>query len=241
MERKYLAFDIEIAKLLPEGAQDWFAHRPLGITCAATLASDSDELQLWYGLTGDGQPANRMNRPEVAELIRFLGKKAAEGYSILTWNGLSFDFRVLADETGEFERLRATGPQPHRHDAPRLLPAWLSHRSRPCSQGGGPGGQTAGHGRRAGSPLLGRGKAPGGARLRGPRRTHHARPGPPLRGTRLLALDHAQWPAEDDAPTRGWLSVQEALALPEPDTSWMSNPWPRSKFTAWTEGQAVNG
>jgi hypothetical protein len=31
-----------------------------------------------------------------------------------------------------------------------------------------------------------------------------------------------------------WLTVKEALALPEPDTSWMTDPWPRSKFYEWT-------
>jgi hypothetical protein len=33
----------------------------------------------------------------------------------------------------------------------------------------------------------------------------------------------------------GWLTVEQALALPLPDTSWMNDPWPRSKFTAWLE------
>jgi len=32
---------------------------------------------------------------------------------------------------------------------------------------------------------------------------------------------------------RGWLTVREALDLPEPDTSWMSNPLPRQNFTDW--------
>ena len=32
---------------------------------------------------------------------------------------------------------------------------------------------------------------------------------------------------------RGWLTVREALRLPEPDTSWMSNPIPRRQFTQW--------
>ncbi|MCD6308024.1 MAG: hypothetical protein J7M24_03405 [Candidatus Latescibacteria bacterium] len=31
----------------------------------------------------------------------------------------------------------------------------------------------------------------------------------------------------------GWLTVQDALKRPLPDTSWMENPWPRKKFTAW--------
>jgi len=32
-----------------------------------------------------------------------------------------------------------------------------------------------------------------------------------------------------------WLTAQEAMQLPLPDTSWMSNPWPRSKFMKWME------
>ena len=31
----------------------------------------------------------------------------------------------------------------------------------------------------------------------------------------------------------GWLSVSEALRLPLPNTSWMSDPWPRERFTGW--------
>lgn len=36
---------------------------------------------------------------------------------------------------------------------------------------------------------------------------------------------------------RGWLTVRDALRLPEPDTSWMSNPIRRSEFTrTWKDG-----
>ena len=31
----------------------------------------------------------------------------------------------------------------------------------------------------------------------------------------------------------GWQTVRQALDLPEPDTSWMSNPLPRERFTSW--------
>ena len=31
----------------------------------------------------------------------------------------------------------------------------------------------------------------------------------------------------------GWLTVQDALRLPAPDTSWMSKPLSRVEFTAW--------
>lgn len=32
---------------------------------------------------------------------------------------------------------------------------------------------------------------------------------------------------------QGWLTVSEAGKLPLPDTSWMDEPWPRTKFTGW--------
>jgi hypothetical protein len=34
-----------------------------------------------------------------------------------------------------------------------------------------------------------------------------------------------------------WLTVAEARRLPLPDTSWMTRPWSRSKFTDWLEGK----
>lgn len=41
----------------------------------------------------------------------------------------------------------------------------------------------------------------------------------------------------DLALPSGWLQVDQARTCPEPDTSWMSKPLPRTKFTAWL-GQA---
>jgi hypothetical protein len=31
----------------------------------------------------------------------------------------------------------------------------------------------------------------------------------------------------------GWLPVSEARELPLPDTSWVTDPWPRERFTEW--------
>jgi hypothetical protein len=30
-----------------------------------------------------------------------------------------------------------------------------------------------------------------------------------------------------------WLTVEAAARLPLPNTSWMDDPWPRTKFTGW--------
>jgi hypothetical protein len=99
MERKYLAFDIEIAAEIPEGATDWKEYRPLGITCAATLPGDGDP-SLWFGIEEHPNLAPRMTREEVCDLVRYLQSAVAKGYTILTWNGLSFDFDVIAEESG---------------------------------------------------------------------------------------------------------------------------------------------
>lgn len=59
---KYLAFDIEITKILPEDEDDWKAYRPLGISCAAVLPSDTKKPLVFYGIN--------------AALRRFVGKSA---------------------------------------------------------------------------------------------------------------------------------------------------------------------
>src|SRR5262245_29758890 len=100
MPRRYLAFDIETAKDIPGEDFNWRPHRPLGITCAATLASDATEVRLWHGTTSDGALANQMTRDDVAALVEYLCAMAHDGFTILTWNGLGFDFDILAEESG---------------------------------------------------------------------------------------------------------------------------------------------
>src|SRR5574341_2389782 len=100
MSRKFLAFDIETAKDVPGDDFDWKPHRPLSISCAATLASDSEAPKLWHGRTGDGSPSQRLNREEAAELVGYLREAVEGGYTIVTWNGLAFDFDVLSEESG---------------------------------------------------------------------------------------------------------------------------------------------
>src|SRR6266498_1414356 len=96
--RKYLAFDIETAKELPGDFALWRHHRPLGICCAATCASDV-EPKLWHSRTEAGKPARRMTQADAQMLVAHLTIMASQGYTILTWNGASFDFDVLAEES----------------------------------------------------------------------------------------------------------------------------------------------
>ena len=76
-KRRYLAFDIETAKVMPEDESDLKSHRPLGISCAATFLADSKELRLWHG--GD-----QMTREEAADLVHYLEDRTREGYPAMT-------------------------------------------------------------------------------------------------------------------------------------------------------------
>lgn len=97
---KFAAFDIEIAKELPEGETDWRKHAPLGISCAAIARRGENgqfETEFFHapGSLGFG---------DVAGLVLRLHDLALAGYTILTWNGCGFDFQVLAQESG-FDRI----------------------------------------------------------------------------------------------------------------------------------------
>jgi len=99
-ERRYLALDIETSEK--------------GITCAATLASDTGELHRWYTPTNaDLPPADNMRRKDVIRFVNFLATMTENGYTFLTWNGLKFDFQILAEESGRFEECRSLALDRH--------------------------------------------------------------------------------------------------------------------------------
>ena len=100
MKRRYLAFDLETATRLPSDCPPWGTFGHVGISCAATCACDSDEPRLWFGCGSRQRPASRMAESEVRRLVRYLATQVQRGYTILTWNGLGFDFRILAEESG---------------------------------------------------------------------------------------------------------------------------------------------
>ncbi len=106
MVRKYLAFDIETAKILPEDFGDLHDHRPLGITCMATWCSDEFSARTFYSKNEDGAPAPQMIKEDVTAFVEHLKTKLQEGYTIITHNGLGFDFVIVAEESGRTDDCR---------------------------------------------------------------------------------------------------------------------------------------
>lgn len=227
---KYLAFDIEIAKEIPEGETDWKAHRPLGITCAAAASSDGG---LWNWWANDrGKFTGKMSKHECVVMLLGLEALIEEGHTILTWNGLGFDFDILAEESGLHE------------DCAEIALAHVDMMFHfLCSKGFALGLDAASKG----MGLPGKPEGMDGA----------IAPQLWANGEYHRVLDYVSWDAKNtlgvagavDAadrldwtarsgrpnswPCKKWLTVREAMELPETDTSWMKDPWPRSKFYGW--------
>ncbi len=234
MNRRYLAFDIEIAKVLPEEVTDLKAHRPLGICCAATLADGDRQSRLWYSRGDDEKPSPQMSRDDLSEMVDFLAEQVAAGCTIATWNGLGFDFDILAEESAR------------RDDCRRLALDHVDMMFHVFCEKGFPVSLDA---------------AAKGIGTRGKFQDMDAAIVPQLWAAgktqqvlEYVARDAAitlevatvnqkqglfQWitrrgsPSEFKLPS-GWLPVHGAMKLPKPDTSWMTSPaWPREKFTGW--------
>jgi hypothetical protein len=45
-----------------------------------------------------------MTRAEARRLVNYLARQVQRGYTIVTWNGVGFDFDILAEETGMLKR-----------------------------------------------------------------------------------------------------------------------------------------
>ena len=233
MTRNYMAFDIETAKIIPGQVRDLKAHRPLGITCAATLSSTDDGPRLWHGRTNDQKPAERMGRADAVELVNFLTESTNNGSTILTWNGLGFDFDILAEESGMVEECRQLA---------------LGHVDMMfhvfCELGYPIGLDSAAKGMRL------PGKSSAVAQHMAPQLWADGKTdevldyvsqdvGATLELARACEQQRAlRWVARsgnvrDMTLGSGWLTVDAAMRLPEPDTSWMDDPMSRNRFTDW--------
>jgi hypothetical protein len=80
----------------------WEAWRPLGISCAATLTSDG-ERKTWATPVSTGGYALRMTPQDVRAMADYLWDAQQNEYPIVTWNGLQFDFDVLAEECQDID------------------------------------------------------------------------------------------------------------------------------------------
>jgi hypothetical protein len=234
---KYLAFDIEIAKEIPEGETDWKAHRPLGITCAAAYSSDGG-LWNWWAQDVSGRFTGQLGKGDCQLLVLSLLNLVKDGFAIITWNGLGFDFDILAEESGMYKECKELAlshiDMMFHFFASKGFPLGLDAAAKGMNLPGKPEGMTG-----AIAPQLW------------------------ANGEYHKVLDYVSWDVKNTlgiaeaVEAAGclnwtarsgranswecdkWLTVKDAVVSPEPDTSWMTDPWPRSKFYGWTDYEPV--
>jgi hypothetical protein len=230
--RKYLAFDIETAKELPGDFSLWRNHRPLGITCGATCASDA-EPKLWHSKTSAGKPARQMTRDDLRALVDYLRIMASQGCTILTWNGASFDFDVLAEESESLEDCRAF-VRDHVdmmfHIVCRLgYPISLDKVAQGLGLPGKAGGMSGGEAPK----LWAEGKHDQVLEYVAQDVRLALQIAAVCEKRKRIAWITQRGMAKSEPLPGGWLTVREALKLPLPDTSWMNTPLRREDCLAW--------
>jgi hypothetical protein len=231
--KRFLAFDIETAKILPENVDDILAHRPLGIACAAASADDLPEPLVWRGRDESGSPSSRMTREEAARLVADLNGLVSSGYTLLTWNGLGFDLDVLAEESGESKAcaLLADGHVDMLFHAVCRLGHRISLQK--AAEGMHLAGKKAGVSGALAPAMWAAG--------RHEEVIEYCQQDVRLTLQLAQACERARqlaWVTQRGSlrqmPLRsGWLTVTEAGALPLPDTSWMSDPPSRDRYLRW--------
>jgi RNase H-like protein len=235
MTRKFLAFDIETATDVPGDDFNWRPFRPLGISCAATLSTEDESPKLWHGGRESAVPAAKMQRDEAANLVDYLVAMAKSGFTIVTWNGLAFDFDVLAEESGRSAECRQLALEQvdmmFHIFCVKGFPVGLDSAARGTGIAGKPAGMSG-----IKAPQLW---------LQGQHQEVLDYVSQDVRTTLNLARlcdqqRSLRWITRKGSPSacplpKGWLTVKDALRLPEPDTSWMDKPMSRSGFIAWLQ------
>ena len=235
--RRYLAFDIETARPFPEN-RDWRSARPLGIACAAAYGTGDQRPRAWYNRSPDGEIQPSLTRQQAQSLVNQLAtltdpEKPPEPFKLLTWNGLGFDLDILAEESGMIDECR----QIALNHIDMMFHVY-------CTLGYPLGLDKAAHG--MGTP--GKPEGMNGALANDMWNSGDRAPviqycAADVRSTLALAREcekqrRLQW-TSNAGRTRffnladGWLTVREALEIPEPDRSWMTDPLPKETFVGW--------
>lgn len=175
-----------------------------------------------------------MNADDLSTFVDLLIEKTQQGYTIVTHNGLGFDFDILAEESGRFDNCKELA---------------LSHIDMMfhffCGKGFAIGLNAAAKSIGISKPEDIDGSVAPQLWKEGNYQQVLDYVAQDCRLTLDIALTSEKhkkitWVTRKGSTSSfalpmGWLTVYEAMKLPLPDTSWMDNVWERSKFTTWVD------
>ena len=208
------------------------------VACMSVAFSDVTEPVRLYQRVGPNGIADWLTSERLCEIVDWLMlKTTVGGYKLTTWNGAGFDFKVIAEITGMYEECRQLVMN-HVDMMYHLF----------CVKGHPVSLKAACIGSRTENKMEGMVgvEVPDlweNKENRGRIVEYCAQDTAVTLQLfrRSLQMGGLHWMSKSGKIRTlmlpdGWLTVEQAMALPEPDVSWMSDPWPRSKFTDWMLG-----
>ncbi len=230
-----IGFDIEIADVfeLAQG-EDLDARGPFRISVAAIFDATTGRSRVWHATNAAGGPAGELDPALAREVLRFLRRCQLDGKRIVAWNGLSFDLKWMGHAANDLPLAAEV--------ARELIDPMFQFF---CLKGFPVGLQAVADGMAVGAKKLMDGKDAPLEWQRGNTQKVLDYVVEDCRITTVVAQAiegkrHIRW-----RTSRGSLSdvriprlvpVAEAMELPDPDTSWMDRPIPRSRFVGWLDG-----
>ena len=174
-----------------------------------------------------------MSEGDLGEMVSYLSKMSRKGYEIVTWNGLQFDLDVLAEEA----KLPVECSKLARQHVDMMFQVvcqmgyMLSLDA--AAKGMGIRGKLEGMSGQLAPEMWERGEYDRVLEYV----EQDARSTLELayaveRAGRLRWISRRGKPCDMRLPN-GWLTVDEALKLPYPDTTWMTDPVKRNSFVDW--------
>ena len=227
--RPFLAIDIETNKTFPMG-EDWRSAAPLGIACATAYADN--KYWVWAENDSNGAYKDQLSVEAAQELVHDLQTLAQE-YTIVTWNGAGFDWPIIAQESNELEACKELALN-HVDMMLQLMcvkgyPVSLASA---CTTMGMPS-KTEGVNGSMVNEMWANGQRE--------QIIQYCIQDSYITATlanMCQRMNNLQWTSKRGTLQTlmlpdGWLSVENALQLPLPDTSWMTEPLTRQSFVNW--------
>lgn len=229
--RARLSFDIEIADEIDlQPGDDLDRHGPFQIACVAAY-SDRGALQHWYARDAAGVPQRALDAQGARAVLLHLREAQRSGTWVCAWNGLSFDLRWLGHASNDLPLAREIALELYdpmfQFFVQRGFPVGLAS----VADGLGIAEKKLMHGADApkqwaqGNHQAVLDYVAGDCRI-----TEQVIAG-------ILARGGIPWRTKKGTvsfePMPVLRRVRELLDAPLPDNSWMSEPLPRTKFTAW--------
>lgn len=244
IESRWIAFDIEISTIIPEG-QDWREMGPIEVSCVATVDERGRRMTYVPPMSGT---AYAMALP-MYTLSRVLSDLDLEMRRFdrvpVSWNGAGFDLPILAAGAG-MATIASKIALEHIDVGFQMLceNGYMAGLNAVCGGMGIPGKLNGMHGELA--PAMWRSKdieqqckvisyLENDALI-----TSHV-------FEAICKAKKVRWKTQKGT-FREWLlkmkdgcplTVQDSLAIPLPDTSWMSRPRPRSEYIGWAQPKTL--